>query len=321
WCSGASRALGLYFGHSPVKDNTQDSDLVHLITSSYRPPVAAVLLARKQFTKPLELLNSKPTYENWKPGGSDKPQFYETLYFGHSFQLGTLAQGSGGDWNGFKLMAYNSRRGVDYFIASSGNNANQISTSSVGDDAIAQYQNLAIWLNNKSTSFQFFLPKSAHIEIQAGNLFIKLEKTWLAIAPINLQFGAINSNLTRYPNDQILTATAIEPEVSGFSLEVGEAESYGSWEKFKRLILVNSQLKINDETAEYISSIAFSVSGKEKNIRLKLQHQGRELPKVWRNGQFHNWRSHYDVYKSDKPLIYQGWKSGKLNLSVFDTKN
>ncbi|MHC5833816.1 MAG: hypothetical protein ACYT04_000000101915, partial [Nostoc sp.] len=48
WCSGASRALGLYFGDSPVKDNTQDSDLVHLITSSYRPPLAAVALARKQ---------------------------------------------------------------------------------------------------------------------------------------------------------------------------------------------------------------------------------------------------------------------------------
>lgn len=209
-------------------------------------------------------------------------------------------------------MAYNSHRGVDYFIASSGQDPNKISTSSAGNDAVAQYQNLAIWLNDKSTSFQFFLPKTAHTEIQAGNLFIKLEKTWLAIALINLQFRAINSNLTRYPNDQILTATAIEQEESGFSLEVGEAESYGSWEQFKRSILLNSKLKINDETAEYISS---------KNIRLKLQHQGRELPKVWRNGQLHDWRNHFDVYRSDKPLIYQGWKSGKLNLSVFDTKN
>ncbi|NEU77634.1 hypothetical protein G1O98_00665 [Nostoc sp. UIC10630] len=333
WCSGASRALGLYFGDSPVQDNTQDSDLVHLVTSSYRPPLAAVALAQKQFTKPLELLNSKPTYENWKPGGSDQPQFYETLYFGNSFQLGTLAQGSGGDWNGFKLMAYNSRRGVDYFIAASGSDADKISTSSQGNNAIAQYQNLAIWLNDKpapavphggnpqdrtASPFQFFLPKSAQIEILRGNLFIKLEKTWLAIAPINLQFGAVNNNVKRYPDDQILTATATGKGISGFGLEIGEKESYGTWEKFKRLILINSQLKVGDRV-EYISS---------KNIRLKLQHQGRELPKVWRNGQLHDWRwrsppqaSHYDVYKSDKPLIYQGWKSGKLNLRILNAKN
>ena len=356
WCSGASRALGLYFGDSPVKDNTQDSDLVHLVTSSYRPPAVAVALAQKQFTKPLELLNSKPTYENWKPGGSDKPQFYETLYFGNSFQLGTLAQGSGGDWNGFKLMAYNSHRGVDYFIAATGTDATKISTSSVGNNAVAQYQNLAIWLNDKpapavphggnpqdrtASPFQFFLPKSAHTEFLRGKLFIRFEKTWLAIAPINLQFGAVNSNVKRYPDDQILTAISTSNSISGFALEVGESESHHTWEQFKRSVLVSSRLKVDDSvrTAEYISS----------KKKLKIQHQGRELPALWRNGRFHDWGKHFDVYHSepawscslnkeepalktgfpsqvtgaglanpegDKPLIYQGWKSGKLNLSL-----
>ncbi|AFY51360.1 hypothetical protein Nos7524_5670 (plasmid) [Nostoc sp. PCC 7524] len=299
WCSGASRALGLYFGDSPVKDNSQDTDLIHLITSSYRPPAAAVALAQKQFTKPLELLNSKPQYENWKPGKSDKPEFHETLYFGHTFQLGTLAQGSGGDWNGFKLMAFNSHRGIDYFIP----------TSSSGNNAVGQYQNLAIWLNDANSSFQFFLPKSAHTEIKRGKLFIKLEKTWLAItplssanAPINLQFG-VTKDVKNYPNDHILTASAIGEGISGFVLEVGEGES---WEQFKYSVL-GSQLKIDNQTAEYISS---------KKIR--VQHQGRSLPKVWRNGKLHDWGNHFDVYQSDKPLIHQGWKSKSLNLSILD---
>lgn len=310
WCSGAAQALGLYFGDSPVQDTNRNSDLVHLVNSSYRPPVAAVALARKQFTKPLELLNSKPTYENWKPGRTDKPQFYETLYFGNSFQLGTLAQGSGGDWNGFKLMSYNSHRGVDYFIASSGNDADKISTSSTGNDAIAQYQNLAIWLNDKPAPFQFFLPKTAQIEFLRGKMFIKLEKTWLSVAPINLQFGAVNSNLKHYPDDQILTAIATGQKESGFALEVGEKESYGTWEEFKRLMLVSSRLKIKTEaTVEYFSS----------KKKVKLQHQGRELPKVWRDGKFHNWRTHYDIYRSDtsnmnKAPIYQAWKGGKLEV-------
>lgn len=308
WCSGAAQALGLYFGDSPIRDVNQNPDLVHLITSSYRPPLAAIALAKKQFTKPLELLNSKPTYENWKPGGTDKPQFYETLYFGNSFQLGTLAQGSGGDWNGFKLMSYNSHRGVDYFIASSGNDADKISTSSTGNNAIAQYQNLAIWLNDKPSPFQFFLPKTAQIELQAGKMFIKLEKTWLAIAPINLQFGAINSNLNRYSDDHILTATAKGQGISGFTLEVGEGES---WEQFKQSVLVNSRLKVSnsDRQIEYFSS----------KKKIKLHHQGRELPKVWRDGRYHDWRTHYDVYRSDtsnmnKAPIYQAWKGGKLEV-------
>ncbi|MBD2666701.1 hypothetical protein H6G73_19890 [Richelia sinica FACHB-800] len=314
WCSGASRALGLYFGDSPVKDTTKDSDLIHLITSSYRPPMAAVALARKQFTKPLELLNSKPQYENWKPGKDERPQFHETLYFGHSFQLGTLAQGSGGDWNGFKLMAYNSRRGVDYFIAASGTD-NKISTSSAGNNAVGQYQNLVIWLNDQPAPFQFFVPKSATIEILRGKLFIKLEKTWLAIAPINLEFGAVNSNLDRYPNDQILTASATGKGVSGFALEVGETETYGNYEQFKRSVLLNSKLKVSNSdayggklpTAEYISS----------KKKVKVHHQGQELPKVWRDGRYHDWRTHYDVYRSDnKAPIYQAYKSGKLETII-----
>jgi hypothetical protein len=322
WCSGAAQALGLYFGDSPVRDTNQNPDLIHLITSSYRPPAVAVALARKQFTKPLELLNSKPTYDNWKPGGSDKPQFYETLYFGNSFQLGTLAQGSGGDWNGFKLMSYNSHRGVDYFIASSGNDADKISTSSTGNDAVAQYQNLAIWLNDKPAPFQFFLPKTAQVEFLRGKLFIKLEKTWLSVAPINLQFGAVNSNLKRYPDDQILTATATGQKISGFTLEVGEGES---WEQFKRAVLVNSRLKVGNHQIEYFSS----------KKKLKIENQGQELPKVWRDGRYHDWRTHTDIYRSDtsnmnKAPIYQAWKGGKLeviadgrysNFSIFNTKN
>lgn len=327
WCSGASRALGLYFGDSPLEDKNQDPDLVHLVTSSYRPPLAAVALARKQFTKPLELLNSKPTYENWKPGGSDKPQFYETLYFGNTFQLGTLAQGSGGDWNGFKLMAYNSHWGVDYFIAATGTDPTKISTSSVGNNAVGQYQNLVIWLNDKSAPFQFFLPKSAQVEFKRGKMFIKLERTWLAIVPINLQFGAINTTINRYPDDQILTATSTGEGMSGFALEIGEGES---WEQFKRSILVSSRLKVSDRnhTVEYFSS----------KKKVKLHHQGRELPQVWRDGRYHDWQTHYDVYRSEpekgsccinkeglanpkgdntnmnKAPIYQAWKSGKLEV-------
>ncbi|AFY32905.1 hypothetical protein [Calothrix sp. PCC 7507] len=318
WCSLATHELGLYFGDSPLADPEPAPDEVHLITSSYRPPLAVVALARKEFKKPLELLNSKPTYENWKPGGDAAPQFHETLYFGNTFQLGTLAQGSAGDWNGFKMMAFNSRRGVDYLIAATGTDPTKISTSSVGGDNVAQYRNLVIWLNNKPLApFQFLLPKSAFWETHNGVTFIRYEKTWLALTPINLRIEGINFIATqkiqsRYPDDQILTATGTAKTVAGFALEVGEQETYGNWENFQQSVVSKSRLnieQINKPEVEYQG-----VFGK-----VKLQYQGVGLPKVWRNGRHHDWRQHFAVYQSadgHQGPIDLGWKKGKLTVEA-----
>jgi hypothetical protein len=318
WCSLATHELGLYFGDSPITNSKPSPDVVHLITSSYRPPAAVVALARKDFPKPVELLNSKPTYENWKPGSDDAPQFHETLYFGNTFQLGTLAKGSGGDWNGFKLMAYNQQRGVDYFIAATGYDPTKISTSSIGGDNVAQYRNLVIWLNNKpQANFQFFLPKSSLLETINGVTFIRCSKTWLALTPINLTVEGINTKATQkikehYPSDQILTATGTRGTVSGFALEVGEELSHGNWEEFKQSVIKKSRVSLNQINSGIVEYQG--VAGK-----VKLQHTGTGLPKVWRNGQYHNWKNHYAVYQSDSGTlapIYLGWKSGKLLLEA-----
>ncbi|KYC42964.1 hypothetical protein WA1_12720 [Scytonema hofmannii PCC 7110] len=317
WCSLATHELGLYFGDSPLADPNPSPDLVHLITSTYRPPSAVVSLARKQFQKPLELLNSKPTYENWKPGGDAAPEFHETLYFGNTFQIGTLAQGSGGDWNGFKMMAFNSTRGVDYFIAATGTDPTQISSSSIGGDRIAQYRNLIIWLNDKPKApFQFFLPKSVKLETKKGITFIGYEKTWLALTPIHLNIEGISSTATekilkKYPDNQILTAIG-NNKFSGFALEIGEKETYGNWDKFQQSVLNKSRLdlsEIGNKSVEYKGVLG----------KVKLQHQSQGLPKVWRNGNFHDWRNHYAVYQNaqgKKIPIYQGWKQGTLEVTA-----
>ncbi len=315
WCSLATHELGLYFADSPVSDPHPSPDSVHLITSSYRPPLAAIALARKQFPKLLELLNSKPTYENWLSGNDAAPQFYETLYFGYTFQLGTLIQGSGGDWNGFKMMAFNQQRGVDYFIAATGTDPTKISTSSIGGDNVAQYRNLVIWLNNKPLApFQFFLPKSAQIESISGVTFIRYEKTWLALLPIHIKIEGINPVATEkirehYPNEQILTGVGNEG-LSGFALEVGEQQTHGSWNKFQQSVLHKSRLnlnQLNDGIVEFSGIVG----------KLKLQYQAQGLPKVWRNGNFHQWQNHYAIYQNaqgGKPPIYEGWKQGKLEI-------
>ncbi len=318
WCSLASHELGFYFNDSPIDDPKPSPDLVHIITSSYRPDPAIIALAKKQFSKPVELLNSKPTYENWKPGNDIAPQFHETLYFGNTFQLGTLAKASGGDWNGFKMMAFNSQRGVDYFIAATGTNPHKISTSSVGGDNIAQYRNLVIFLNDKQeVPFQFFLPKSAKIETKNNVTFIRYEKTWLALTPINLNIEGINATKTskiskRYPKDQILTATGTGNSYSGFALEIGEKQNQVNFQQFQSSVLANSRLDINqidNGVVEYQGIVG----------KVKLQHQPLDLPKVWRNGNLHDWKNHFSLYQNaeaQKTPIYQGWKEGKLEIQA-----
>ncbi|MDP5016307.1 MAG: hypothetical protein NWQ43_03190 [Dolichospermum sp.] len=296
WCSNTSQYLGLYFGGSPVSHKSKNPDLVNLIVSTYRPPAEAVAIALKQFNFPLELINSKPTYLNWK---EDKPpQFHETLYFTQTYQLGTLLEGTAGDWSGFKLLTYNSTQGIDYFIPRSS-----------GKNSIAQYENLAIWLGESPVKFT--IPKSAKLEIDRGWLFIQLEKTNLAIALVNANFG-------KYENGTLVTVPT--KKLTGFSLEVGE----GNYNNFKLKTILNSKLKINNNTAEYISI----------NKRVKLEYTGN-IPKVWRNGLLIDWKLYNDIYRVSydnliKSPIYQGYKSGKLevningiksNFSIFDTKN
>ena len=51
----AASMLWVYFGDCPVREHAFESDEVHILTSGYRPPLAVVHLARKNFERPVEL--------------------------------------------------------------------------------------------------------------------------------------------------------------------------------------------------------------------------------------------------------------------------
>ncbi|MEH2461157.1 hypothetical protein [Nostoc sp.] len=53
--------------------------------------------------------------------------------------------------------------------------------------------------------------------------------------------------------------------------------------------------------------------------KVKLQYQGLGLPKVWRNGRYHDWQKHFAVYQSvdgNKIPVDLGWKEGKLRVEA-----
>jgi hypothetical protein len=200
--TNVAKPLFLYFGDAPPAAESDRDDLYH-ITSGYRPPAAVVELARKRLAAPAEFFATKPAYANWELGKPSTPAYWETQYLAGTFQIGTcVAKDTRGPWNvnAFKLLATSAARGCDYFVAQTDTTLGQ-SFKHAGDQ-VGQYRNLVVWLRPatqvKPLMFQF--PASAGVDQQVGGVtFLKLEKTWLALRPINL------AKLERVPVDQAVS--------------------------------------------------------------------------------------------------------------------
>ncbi|MFG6094957.1 hypothetical protein SPB21_06885 [Leptothoe sp. ISB3NOV94-8A] len=235
----AARFFWLYFGHGPVPDELE-RDWIYGLTSDYLPPDDVVAIAQRRFFKPIELQRTHPHYENWKPELYG-PAFYETIYIGHSYQLGSLARGTGGDWNGFSLRVAKGSSKTDEFTV----NTNR-------PHSIAQYENLLIWHGAEAPELTF---PNARVETVDGITFLACDQTWIAVHHFE----------------------------RGFALEVGEAQTHGSFAAFKEAVANQSQLSVEAERVDYRDS-----TGK----RVAIVPQVNGLPEVWRDGQPYDWQTH-----------------------------
>jgi hypothetical protein len=313
WGSSAARTFWLYFGDTPPNNPKPELDSLYLITSTYRPPQAVVALARKQFDRPVEILSTKPVYENWKLGADLQPGYWETSFFGNSYQMGSIA-GTFADRDvaPFKLMAYNSQRGVDYFVANT--DGNSVQPGKNPGDEIGQYRNLLIWLRPASdVPFFFQLPKTAVVEVKQGIWFFRLEKTWLALHPINLNnYRLVTTNQEKYPQEQTLKAIGKGNSYIGFALEVGEEQSDGSFENFQQAQFDRSQLNLKEIGTGRV--IFQGISGKKLQFQYNTENL---LPIIARDGIEYDRSEHFALYYSPetkKAPISLGWKQGKLKV-------
>lgn len=313
--SDAARTFWLYFGDTPIPNPRPTLDTLHMITSTYRPPLAVVALAQKKFKKPVEVLSSKPLYENWKPGNDQKPGYYETQFFGQTYQMGSLAGTfADGDVAPFKLLADNSSRGVDFFLANTG--GTRLRPGKNEGDQIGQYRNLLIWLRPADQPFYFQLPKSANLEIQQNIWFIKLEKTWLALYPINLKaqdLVTINDRRpqAKYSADQTFKAIPQGATYSGFALLIGENETHGSYEQFKQTILQKQRLDLTK-----LGQGRVKLEDSEQQLEL-IFNQNNLLPLLRRDGiNFQRSNALYKSLSTDGSPISLGWKQGNLKVQA-----
>lgn len=325
WQVPAARLFGYYFADRAEDPPDPERDVVHLATSRYRPPLAVMALARKQFDRPVELLLAHPPYPGYNSQPSskvDQPRHYETQYIGTTFMLGTLPTGhlsdsSVPDVNGFKLLARNEKRGVDQFIVGTGATATRINVTTNGRDQLAHCRNAVIWLNDyPAAEFHFFLPKSATIEkSKSGVVFIALESTWLALHPIHLGGLALNDAVNKelaekqkLTEDHLFTAKATGDKYAGFVLEVGEGMSL---EEFKQSVERSSKLDLQSLDKGVVNYTG--VSGQRAGIR--YEPDGK--PTVLRDDVVHEWSTHQDPCRSlGAPIVAQKWKSGRLRVEA-----
>ncbi|MBE9068152.1 hypothetical protein IQ260_15985 [Leptolyngbya cf. ectocarpi LEGE 11479] len=212
----AARFFWLYFGQAPAPDEPE-RDWLYGITSDYLPPADVVAIAQRRFSKPIELQRTHPHYENWKPKLYG-PAFYETLYISHSYQLGSLAKGTGGDWQGFSLHMANDTGGTDELTV----NADQ-------PHAIAQYENLLIWQGK--TAPQIIIPDgctkaAVDQKTAAGLTFLACHQTWIAVHRFD----------------------------HGFALEMGEPQTHGSFTTFQRQVTSQARLTVDARRVDYQGS-------------------------------------------------------------------
>ncbi|MFP4107128.1 MAG: hypothetical protein ACLFVU_13730 [Phycisphaerae bacterium] len=308
--SGSASICHLFFGDYPGTNPHPERDSSLFINSGYRPPAAIVALARKEFSKPVEIFSSHPTYEVLLPGKDEKPETFETMYYTDTYQLGTGHAGHGYNMNAYKLLTKNSKRGVDYFIPASnrGRVKNPV-TDKGGKDSIGQYENKTIWLNKGAKGFSFLYPETATVEDADGKKFMKFEDTYLAITPINMKFGKSGKMGGKRGKGNMILEAKSTGDVAGFAIEIGEDKTHGSYSQFKKDVSSKSKLNASGAKATYTG-----VKGKTLSLEIT-----DDLPKLVRDGKEHDWKSHYALFQpadGSKTPCYLGWKQRKMYVEA-----
>jgi hypothetical protein len=331
----AANMLWVHFGDTPgMKEGEWESDEVHLITSAYRPPAAVLQLARKHLAGPVEVLSAKPQYSATTAGDlKSPPEYLETQYLGRGYLMGSLASGTsqdGGDVNGFKILAFSEKRGADSLQCVPGPDPAYPGSPKYqkgkvsGPNRVGQFENLALWLvQNGKSPWLWVLPDEIEVSHQSGVTFLKADRTWVAIRGLATGPLALDQALTEkigagekpiFRGHRVLKAEGQGERFCGLAVEVGEAESHGSFAEFQK-----QALAAEVDLAKLQQGIVQYKSG-GKQLGLHWHDDPKNLG-VWRNGQQHDWLRHaqllYGAGKPDAPApLSAAWGAGSLNVAA-----
>ena len=332
----AANMLWIYFGDTPRSNTHWESDEVHLITSAYRPPVAVMKLARKEFRKPIEIFSSKPRYNATTTADlKSSPQYLETQYIANTYQLGSLNCGTPpgvSSVNGFKIIVKDRKNGCHMLHATPGGDPNfagspvyqkgKVSTQ----NRVAQYKNIAIWLAKDGKSpWLWVIPKKTKVRKVKNITFYELDETWVAIHPVGIDNFKINHSLikqasvgkkAKFKDHLVLSAKGNAKNFCGMVVHIGDKQSHRNFKEFQNQVLL---AKLDISKLE--QGIVQYKTQDDKALGFHWQDNQNNLG-VWRNGKRHDWQKHAQyLYRvgdiiSPSPPIFSKWGDGKLYVEV-----
>jgi hypothetical protein len=329
----AARFLWLYFGETAHPPIHHEPDLIHAITSRYRPPAAAVVLARKDLSQPIEILSAKPDYQVWQHDWKKAaPAYYETQYIAPSFQFGTLLQGTQEpDVNGFKIATYSTAHGAQTVCAAPCSDPLKLGSPTytggilAPGSAVGQNGNMAVYLTRQSDKpYLWWMPADAVLETRGQVLLVRLERCALAIWPINATIPAPDKQATalvqnkdeKTPRWPMLTVLRSEIQNKnhpyGFAIEIVEAADDRAARSF-----FEAAVKASPQTDELAAraAISFTAPGEGRRVRLQWGENPAAI-RVWKDGILLDLVEKPAVYRSS--ILQQAWQGGSLRLLVGD---
>lgn len=324
----AANALWVWFGEHPTgKTDHWESDEIHQITSAYRPPLAVVNLAKKKFSRPVEIFAAKPAYDaTTKYRSESDPEYLETQFIANSYLMGSLTGGTstdGGDVNGFKTLVWDDDDGAVALHAVPGSDPRYPGSPMykqgvvAAENRVAQLENIVLWLANDGQSpWLWVVPDDVKVTEDEGVTFLQCDRTWLAIRPLGgsqiKEDAAQTKKLaahqdSRFPDHKVLSARGDGGSFSGLAIEVGEKESHHSFADFKK-----AAKAAEIDAVMLDAGVARYTSADGKELRIQWHDDPLGLG-VWRNGQRRDSR---DAALYESSVISAGWGEGALEIDA-----
>lgn len=311
----------IYYGETPYLDPSDpEKDLYMALLSHYRPPQAAVEIGKRRCPTKVEQLNTKPPYGTFTATAANNPDFYETMYYGETFHMGSAINSTGvGDVRAFNMAIYNSTRGADAFFMNSSPDGT-LQHQKFARDQIGQYRNKVIFLKGMpggvgNTRMIWMAPKTARFENQGPVWFLEFERTYMAIYPLNLSFESVDTIPgSLYPDELLYKAIPTVASGSfGLAIEVGEnGNGISNFNDFKTAIIARFGLD-----ATFLAAGQVKLTGLDNEF-LKVEYNAsNDFMRVYRNSDlaFAFNSSNYNVYRGitkPEPTINQAIVDGSF---------
>jgi hypothetical protein len=317
YAGGFNGYFPMVFGDADDVAKATEHYTAYPMLSPYRPAPAMLALARRQLAQPVEVLATKPTYEDWHMTGDEGPMFFETLFLAKNYDLSSVVSKDGvGDVAPFRLVFDHGDKQAELFTATSGPNF----AEKYAGDAIGQYRNLLVWTSPPSDkdSFSFDLPSEIKLDQDGGWNFFDAGKTWGAFQTFGLdapqpQTGLNEEQKKAFGDATFYTAHRQAASEGGFALIVAETGDYASFEDFKNAVKSKAKLdlsKLADKTVR--------LTGADGTF-VEVQRSDSGLPAISRNGELRDWNDpkNWKLWQSvGSDLISLDWKGGELKLNA-----